>query len=473
MKQVLLTLVLLLSLDAFAQPCTTSSNIDACPPNTPVSETNFNNPILFSGTALTKGARYKFENVLTVGTPPQILDAIVTIDSIHNATMTGAQSPSIDDNSASDQNNQPIVGLFAPRIAPDQALTCTDRIGFVQFTITFYPDFTGSTLPSPVVVSNLNFVHYDIDGFVVNSSAGGVNGSFREIGYVRKISANNPVNLAATPTELIGVGTVNEPNASWLLTFGSTVERTGVSKCAEVAYASNFLTAQTSVTFRMGYEYKAPVPCNNANTRPTRQYGMKSGCFNLPGGGPLPVSFTGLNVALNQQIATVSWHTLQEFNVRAYEIYRSVDGTNFTPVGTVAARNVLTRQTYQFRDDISSLGQQAVVFYKVRVIDIDDSYRYSPIVSMRVGKATPGKLAVTPNPTRGDAQLRFTSQQTGIATIRILDAAGRVVLEQQTQVMPGTNQISLQRLTNLAEGTYAAQVILGQERMNTAFVLWR
>lgn len=469
----LLTTLLGLGHFGWSQACTTSSNIDACPANTPTSETNFNNPTLFSGTALTKGAQYKFENVLTVGNPGQILDAIVTIDSIHNATMVGAQNPSIDDNGASDQNNQPIVGLFAPRIAPDINLTCTDRIGFVQFTITFYPDFTGNTLPTPVVVSNLNFVHYDIDGFVVNSSAGGTNGSFREIGYVKKISANNPINLAATPTELIGVGTVNEPTSSWLLTFGSTIERTGVSKCAEVAYASNFQTAQTSVSFRMGYEYKAPVPCNNVSNRPTRQYGMKSGCFNLPGGGPLPVSLTGLNVALNQGVATLTWNTAQEYNVRKYEIYRSVDGTNFVPVGTVTARNLLTRQTYQYRDEIPASSQAPVLYYKVRVIDIDDSYRFTPIVSVRAGKATPGKLVVTPNPTRGDAQLRFTTVETGIATIRVFDATGRVVMEQQTQVLPGTNQVSLQRLNQLAEGTYAAQVMVGSERMNTQFIIWK
>ncbi|MFZ4059053.1 MAG: T9SS type A sorting domain-containing protein [Ferruginibacter sp.] len=474
MKQFFTFLTIALAATAQAQVCTTTNGIDNCPVNTTTSITNFSNPTLFSGTALTKGAKYKFENVITiVGTPNQILDAIITIDSLSNATMTNVTSPSIDDDGASDQNGATIVGLFAPRIAPDVNLTCTNRSGFVQYTITFYPDFTGTTLPTPAVVSNLNFVHYDIDGFPVNSSAGGVNGYYKEIGYVKKLSANNPINNASTSTELTNAGTVNEINGtSWLLTYGSTTERTGVSKCSEVAYSSNFSTAQSSVTFRMGYDYKAPVPCNGASNRPTRQYGSKSGCFNLPGGGPLPVSLNNLSVAYNAGVSSVNWTTLQEFNLKSYEIYRSVDGINFAPVGNVISRNLLTKQTYQFSDQVGNVSASHI-YYKLRIIDIDNSYRFSNIVSVKTNGYKTNQLIVTPNPSSSDAQIRFNAVKGGIASIVVLDAAGKTILQQQSTLMVGNNNISLNKLSALSEGMYTVKMLTNNEQYTTSLIIWR
>ncbi|MEI9958060.1 MAG: hypothetical protein WDM90_17550 [Ferruginibacter sp.] len=67
--------------------------------------------------------------------------------------MADADSASFDNDNAADESNTAgtQAALFAPRIAPDQILSCTNRTGYVEFTIKFYTRFTGNNMPVSVV----------------------------------------------------------------------------------------------------------------------------------------------------------------------------------------------------------------------------------------------------------------------------------------------------------------------------------
>ena len=127
---------------------------------------------------------------------------------------------------------------------------------FVQFTIRFYvgdgvggqqypSDYT--TIPPSGGLTGLNYIHYDIDGSTV-----GTGGWFRETGVVRNVSGlsiNGDVS-----TELASY-TYPDGGDTYKGFAGSVCERTGVSRCAQVAAAASYATPQTSITVRMGYDY--------------------------------------------------------------------------------------------------------------------------------------------------------------------------------------------------------------------------
>jgi Secretion system C-terminal sorting domain len=449
MKKIfLLPLAVFATLLLTAQPCTTTG-FDVCSGGSTV-VTNFINATQVTGTgaALSVGAKYKFDNVTTISALSY--DAIITIDAIVNATLSGALNPNIDDDNAANETgtNGTQSALFAPRIAPDQTLSCTDRTGYVEFTVRFYLHYSGNGAPptAAVALNNLNFLHFDMDG-----GTQGNNGYFKEIGYVKVIAAGNPTNVGGSNTELTNGGNVG----GWLLTRGSSTERDGVSRCAEVIEKTIYTGLQSSISFRMGYEYKAPSSnCNSISIQPTRQYGSKFGCFTLPGGGgPLATKMKDLTVTYNAGNATLSWTSLQETNVFTYEILRSFDGVDFKPIGQVKATAASQTKEYKYVDNVTSFTSK-FIFYKIKMIDIDYSAKLSNVVSIKTTDWNIGEMIIAPNPSSNDAQLKFKVNAASKADIVVYDALGKVILKQQANIQVGNNSVIVNDITKLSNGYY-------------------
>jgi Secretion system C-terminal sorting domain len=458
-----LSFALLVTIILQAQPCNITG-FDVCTPNSGPSS-NFNNAVQITGTgaALTVGAKYKFDFAL----PTLNLDAVISIDAIVNATMAGALNPSIDDDGSADETNTAgtQIALFAPRIAPDQILSCTNRSGYVEFTVQFYTHYTGNAAPTttPVAVANLNFLHFDMDGSPI-----GNDGFFREIGYV-KVNGTSPFNFAAIGTELSNGGNIG----GWLLSYGSITERNSVSRCAEVIEKSVYSAPQTGVSFRMGYDYKAPsVNCSANSIQWTRQYGSKFGCYNLPAGGLLPVTITDLGVNYKDGAANISWISQQEINVAGYEIQRSLDGVNFEFAGTVKANHLTAAQQYKFTDNVAGFSTK-YIFYRVKVIDQNSSTKITNVVSVRLTDLAAKEMTISPNPSSTNAQIRIKMTKAAKGDISVFDATGKIVLRQQASLLAGNNSIILNGITTLSEGYYTVRLVANEETFTSKLLIWK
>jgi hypothetical protein len=239
--------------------CTTNPNIDVCPPSiTTVVGTHKNGVYNRGNNAnhLGVNAVWRYRNMATVGLVS--VNVEVTIDTISNAVLDN-----IDDDAALDQAGLSIVNFFAPRIGPDQNLNGTDRRGYVQFTMKFYKNSTGinnnteADFSTSVSLANLNYVHYDIDGGNAGNVNTGTAGSwFRETGLAQRVSPTNPVVLTNAVTELAGYG-YTDAAANWTGFAGTIYERSGVSRCAQVASSFSYADSQPGITVRMGYDYNA------------------------------------------------------------------------------------------------------------------------------------------------------------------------------------------------------------------------
>jgi hypothetical protein len=121
----------------------------------------------------------------------------------------------------------------------------------VEFEIKSYQHFTNNALNYITLqpLTGLNFVHYDIDGHTNDA-----NGWFREPGDVKEISTSNPVINASAGTELT---TDAGSGAGWRGFLGAVCERTGVSRCAQVAVSATYNGAFATLNFHMGCDYKA------------------------------------------------------------------------------------------------------------------------------------------------------------------------------------------------------------------------
>lgn len=79
------------------------------------------------------------------------------------------------------------------------------------------------------------------------------------------------------------------------------------------------------------------------------------------------------------------WEVTAENRVGHYSIERAAEGTPFQAIGKMVARNNLWRSQYQFRD---RLPMEKATLYRLKMIDEDGHFQYSPVVSVNATENT-------------------------------------------------------------------------------------
>jgi len=175
-----------------------------------------------------------------------------------------------------------------------------------------------------------------------------------------------------------------------------------------------------------------------------------------PLAGPLPVtlkSFTA--VLLRNNMIKLDWATLQEINCDRYEIERSLDGRTFTKTGTVAGHGFTSLDMYYtFNDDINTVNG-AIVYYRLRQIDIDGKSSFSKVVSVRLKKST--DFTISPNPFNSYVNINIDWKNNETTTMRVFSMTGKQVFTKNIKMSKGTNYVQVNELSTLTPGNYIIQ----------------
>lgn len=139
----------------------------------------------------------------------------------------------------------------------------------------------------------------------------------------------------------------------------------------------------------------------------------------------------------------LTWSTQQERNTQLFQLEKSNDGINFTPIGrtSAAGQSDSTRQ-YQFLDISATQGRN---YYRLRLIDTDERFYLSDIIV--VNKATPNNFTVlsltTPTDSSALFELVIKAQSIDQLNFSILSPDGQRLYSEQQQLRPGLNVISV------------------------------
>lgn len=460
LKPLIITLLVLSSKLIMAQDPICNELISACGGNTSIS--NFRAAQLFSGTPLSVGAKYKFRGMFTENNGQKV-DGICEITKISNARLLN-----IDDDSAiSVASGLPVSALnwFSPIIRPDvDSLGCTNRTGYIEFKFTFYKEFTGTTLPNEKNVNGLNFVHYDMDGGPIGNG-----GWYKEIGYEQYMNANNPILLLSPSSELTNLGVQQDNFYKYM---GSSIERNGYSQCAEVALIAKYINPQSSISFRMGYDYKAPTDCSaNTMTTPARQYVAKFDCVGFPPLTILPLKFLQVSAALNAGLVTVNWKTAEEQSLKQYDIERSTDGINFSKIGSTSPKNAILN-SYDFNDNINNNANE-LFYYRIVAINLNGDKDISPVATVKKLNDQQNKISIFPNPSySGSVQIRLTSNKAESAMLSVFDATGKRAIQKTVNLLKGVNSIILNDIATLSSGSYNVVLQSSSIKFSSKLIIW-
>jgi hypothetical protein len=153
----------------------------------------------------------------------------------------------------------------------------------------------------------------------------------------------------------------------------------------------------------------------------------------------LPVTFGMLTATPRTGSVDVSWTTYTETNNLYFEVERSTDARQFTPIGRVDSKSksgdfqgVLN---YTFTDAHPSAGTN---FYRIRQVDRDGSSSYSDIAKAVVSTTVANHpvAAYYPNPAGSRMVVQLKEGNRAVESVRFSDASGRVSSQYKPAVAP-------------------------------------
>lgn len=161
------------------------------------------------------------------------------------------------------------------------------------------------------------------------------------------------------------------------------------------------------------------VASSNGTTNNVLLSAFQSNANLAPAGAVLPVKFSGINIKSDGGNAKLTWNVATELNVSAYEVQRSSDASNFSTVGSLPASG---KASYSFMDTKTPAGK---VFYRVKSIDLDGLYCYSPVVELNTGSGAV-VLKVFPLPAQNQVTIQHPAA-TNITKLSLNAEDGRII----------------------------------------------
>lgn len=172
--------------------------------------------------------------------------------------------------------------------------------------------------------------------------------------------------------------------------------------------------------------------------------------YTLPAFVVLPAKLISFDARKSGKQTLVTWKTATEENTASFTIERSADGSNFVPVGTVAASgNSTTERSYSFTDAGPLMSNN---YYRLKTNNLDGSGAYSRTALVTfTGESL---LQLYPNPVRNTLTIKnsFTS-----GTVYLYDVNGSRVFSQKISGGNNSNGVSI-KLPGLPAGVYVVKL---------------
>lgn len=170
----------------------------------------------------------------------------------------------------------------------------------------------------------------------------------------------------------------------------------------------------------------------------------------------LPFELITLNGKPVNDAARLEWIVKNEKDVNNYTVERSVDGVQFTEIGTVTAKNGTGELKYQFTD-FNAAKTGTVVYYRIRSNEASGIGKYTNIISVNFAIVLKTSLAVAPNPAKDKTTVTIQSTADETVQLKVIDNTGRIIKVLTVNLVKGKNNLTLD-MSDLKAGLYYIDV---------------
>jgi hypothetical protein len=185
----------------------------------------------------------------------------------------------------------------------------------------------------------------------------------------------------------------------------------------------------------------------------------------------LPAKLTSFTATLDKNTkAALTWTTESEINLNYFVLEKSLDGVDYADAALVFSYgNMTDRSDYSFTDDLAQSDAQ-VIYYRLRLVNIDGKTQYSPTRIIRITIAGESNLNIASYPNPVSSALRITipaEWQNKKVEYELLTNNGQSALKTISSAAGQTETIDI---ANLAPGFYFVHVSCGTESANQKII---
>ncbi|MBC6489538.1 M12 family metallo-peptidase [Flavihumibacter stibioxidans] len=182
----------------------------------------------------------------------------------------------------------------------------------------------------------------------------------------------------------------------------------------------------------------------------------------------LPLKLLSFLASPQNKDVVLNWQTTEESNVSHFEIERSFDGISYQIIGTLTARNGSGDQHYRYTDRniIGAAASGSTIHYRLKMVDIDYRYSYSPV--RRINQGSSANIMVYPNPARHFLMVQLAGAALGDSQLRLTDMQGRTVKSWSHR---GGNRILQLDVQSVPAGVYQLEVGQGAGNVSRQLVV--
>ncbi len=166
----------------------------------------------------------------------------------------------------------------------------------------------------------------------------------------------------------------------------------------------------------------------------------------------LPVSLLYFNAEYKDGNVHLQWSTSSEINNDYFEIERSTDAKNFTPLVQINGHgNSSQLNNYSYTDVIQGLNEAQTIYYRLKQVDYNGKFQISEIKKVNLYNSEK-QMKVWYDHNSDKIKVEITPKSTEPITISLSDGLGRII---STEQLKGNHKQSLQiSMQGLPKGIY-------------------
>lgn len=176
---------------------------------------------------------------------------------------------------------------------------------------------------------------------------------------------------------------------------------------------------------------------------------------------PFPVELVSFTSNTIGKAVQLKWRTATEVNNFGFEVQRSTEEKNWNALAFVAGHGTSnTPNDYSYTDATAAMTG-STVSYRLKQIDRDGSFEYSPIVQARFNaRKNFGISSAFPNPFNPSTVINYTVPETMPITLKVYNALGEEIQTLASmQLHSAGNHSMLFDARDLSSGTYFIHLI--------------
>lgn len=182
----------------------------------------------------------------------------------------------------------------------------------------------------------------------------------------------------------------------------------------------------------------------------------------------LSVNFSGLSGLVFNNTVKLKWSVDSDADVVKYEILRSANGVDFNSADIIDSKKSLLPFTYFVTDNSPFSG---VNFYRIKFWNSDNTFSYSNIYKISLGKMGSNLQILPFNGNAGTISVRLKSITAGNYRIRIINSLGQQVFTQNVIHDGYEKTFSLDMNKKIAKGIYRLVMTNKGDFFNETFLV--